>query len=143
MTNDIVKRIAKGLDGIKYSDDLPGDIEKLAKDNNIVIVYGESDDLVEFRGAILDEVSGFAAITIKLDGNGIIGNECADDFCPYFEKIWKKAKFSIIPTFNKFWTFETNIPHEFFFTYEGDEAHCQGIVFNLDDLKELKNENLS
>lgn len=43
---------------------------QLAKDNGIVIVYGASDDLMEFEGAIYDEGGCFDGGTVYFDCTG-------------------------------------------------------------------------
>ncbi len=48
---DEIKKICDGIDGTKYIRDVPEEAKKLAKDNNIIIVVGGSDDLMYCYGA--------------------------------------------------------------------------------------------
>ncbi len=48
---NILEKIKKICDGIEYSRDIPEEAEQLAKDNNIVVIVGGSDDLMYCYGA--------------------------------------------------------------------------------------------
>ena len=106
---------------------------QIAKDNGFVIVYGASDDLMEFDGAIADEGGCFDGGKVYFDKNGVSqdGTERAN----MIEALWcdediKDENGELIT-----WTYKTDIPHETFMIYEDDESYCRGIVFSLNDLK--------
>jgi hypothetical protein len=48
---EILNRIKELCDGIQYSRHIPEDAEKLAKENNVVVIVGGSDDLMYCYGA--------------------------------------------------------------------------------------------
>lgn len=48
---EILNRIKELCDGIQYSRDIPEDAKKLAKENNVVVILGGSDDLMYCYGA--------------------------------------------------------------------------------------------
>ena len=124
------KELAQKLDGREYGKEITKEEEALAKENNLVVVYGASDDLVEIVGALSDE---FGDHNIAFNKKGFIKNECDDDDCPYFKEKLKSAK-TIKAIWNKdgySWIYKTNIPHATFEILEGDEKYCRGIVFNL------------
>ena len=53
------KDIAERLNGIEYAHTFYSEVAEVetdAKQHAIVIVYGESDDLMEFEGAVRDEL---------------------------------------------------------------------------------------
>ena len=50
------KELAEKLNGRAYGDSFD-DVKQEAKESGLVIVYGASDDLMEFDGAIYDEVA--------------------------------------------------------------------------------------
>jgi hypothetical protein len=53
---EISKVIQEKLDKISYNDiEKQKEIFELAKQNNILIIYGSSDDLIELRGIVYDE----------------------------------------------------------------------------------------
>ncbi len=51
-----IETIAKSLDGSAYPFEPPAETQRVAKEFGIVIVFGASDDLMEFRGAVRDEL---------------------------------------------------------------------------------------
>lgn len=137
------KQLAARLDGNEYGEEIYGIEEKEAESNGLVVVFGYSDDCVEFRGAINDELGCFGGAEIPLTRNGILQAPRCDgydmtDCCPYYEKEKAKAK-KIIVKWNDgdgpAWTYETDIPHYTFDVYEDGEVFCRGIVFDMIDLK--------
>lgn len=139
MENVTAKELAKMLDGAEYGlDDCAKEIE-LAKENGLVIVYGASDDLMEFCGAIYDEADVYGGRTVRINKTGVVNQmagECA--LCPFYREAM--AKFRAIkavwcPEGTDFtWIYETDIPHEVFRVLEDGEHYCLGIVFSIDDL---------
>ena len=64
--------IAAQLNNIEYPCRIDDSIIEQAKANNIVIVFGASDDLIEFRGAINDE-NGIGEEDVTLiDNEGVL-----------------------------------------------------------------------
>lgn len=132
----IEKEVADMLNNIEYDEEIREDILKYAKENGAVIVFGASDDLMEFRGAIEDEVSCNDGCCIHIDGNGLVQNKCKDEDCPYFEEkllhtktiegIWDSEGYS--------WIYTTEIPHETFEMLEDGQKYCRGIVFSMDKI---------
>ena len=128
------------LNGREYLEEISEDIEKklLAK-TGLVIVFGGSDDSMEFRGAIEDEVGCYNGGVAYLNSNGLIENHCDDDDCPYYNDQIKRAMtiealWCAEPDIC--WTYKTSIPHSTFLVMEDGEKFCRGIVFNLSDVKE-------
>lgn len=121
-----IKEFAKKINGREQG--YPQFSEKeirTAKRNGFVIVYGNSDDLIEFDGAIQDEYSCFGGgkISFGLDNENVIEalwcNESALD-----------EKGNVI-----FWSYKTEILHETFMIYKYGESYCRGIVFCISDVK--------
>ena len=135
------KELAVKLNDSQYDhiESLVSFISKLAKNNGLVIVYGASDNLMEFRGAIYDEFPCYEGGTAYLNKDGLISNEYDDPDCPYYEKLKSKATFKIEAKWsdNKeyIWIYKTSLPHETFDIWEGDEKYCRGIVFSIDNLE--------
>lgn len=123
------KELESNLDGIEYGNlvNFNSDAKEIferAKENNLVVVFGASDDLMEFRGAIDDESDCYNGGFTYLDKNGIT----EDSFRPdRIDAIWCKNDVA--------WTYETEIPHETFKVMEDGEVYCIGIVFSIKDLK--------
>jgi len=137
------KELAALLNGREIDDEITEAESKRAKENNLVVVYGASDDLMEFEGAIYDEMGAYQGTTVRLNKNGIV--DCPRDAdrdicyenCPYFHQVLKSAKTikAIWGERNIDWTYETDIPHETFDIMEDGEVYCRGIVFSMDDLQ--------
>lgn len=130
------KEIAAILDGMGYGVDLPAASVLGAKRNGIVIVFGAGDDLMEFRGAIEDEVVCFDGGITYLDKNGLVQNECDNEDCPYLQEkvLYTKAIRAIWDSESYLWMYETDIPHETFDILEEGQKYCRGIVFSMGDL---------
>lgn len=129
--------IAAQLNGSEYPLRISKDISEAAKLAGVVIVYGASDDLMEFDGAIHDEIGAHEGATAYLTKDGLLQNECEDEDCPHFAKmkasaatieaLWDNAGYS--------WTYKTSIPHATFEVVEYGEKYCRGAVFNLADVR--------
>ena len=131
--------LAKQLNGRQIGAEISSEESKAAAEAGLVVVYGASDDLVEFAGAIDDERGGPGDLLLTKQG---LLEEHEDDyceckFCGYkdakkqahtIEAFWCKDK-----TYS--WTYRANtIPHASFDILEGTEKYCRGIVFALKSL---------
>lgn len=143
------KELAKLLNGRQYNSEITNNEEKLAKQNGLVVVFGASDDLTEFRGAINDEKGHYEGGNIYLTKSGKIIN--ADDVdgdddaiqakCKrsknVIEAVWcpEKSKYSELGDFrNVSWLINASFPSERFNIMEDGEIYCIGMVFSLSDL---------
>ncbi len=137
------KELAEMLDRREVGEEIEWGEEQDIKDAGLVVVYGYSDDNVEFCGAINDEVGSYNGGTVYLTKNGILDGpacSCAEDCeCPYFAKEREKAR-TIQAVWHDeggpCWTFETDIPHETFTIMEDGAPWCIGIVFSMADLED-------
>ena len=131
-----VKEYAKMLNGRQY--DYPQFTEdeiQIAKENGFVIVYGASDDLMEFEGAIRDEAGCFDGGFVWFNERGLTEGELGQETDRCIEAVWcdmerKDASGNTIT-----WTYKTDIPHEAFMIYDDGEPYCEAIVFSIDDIK--------
>ncbi len=137
--------LASILNGRAYGHEISPDECKKALENRLVVVFGQSDDLLEFRGAIDEEVSAWEGATVAIDQEGIqdldeCRNECECKNCSRIRAIFKKSASNIraiwcesspgIP-----WTIESEVPSFPFVILEKGEPFCRGAVLSLDDLK--------
>lgn len=128
-----IKEFAKSISGKEYGyPQFTKEEIKTAKENGFVIVYGASDDLMEFEGAVREEIGCYDGGTAWIKGDGV-----NDTPIVVREKsikaIWCGGETDDCG--NKItWTYETEIPHETFMIYEDGEPYCRGIVFNINDL---------
>jgi len=127
--------MAKLLDGREYLREISEKEEAMAKENGLVIVFGYSDDNVEFRGAINEEVGCYDGTTVYLTEYDELLRECNDINCPHNE--WERRKCRTIeviwcPPDGGSWAYETEIPCAKFNIYREEELYCVGIVFDVD-----------
>jgi len=127
---------AARINGNEYRHEIPPGLAQVLKDAGLVAVYGASDDLMEFEGAIRDEVGCYDGGIAYLTGAGMLSNDCDNDDCPHFAKM-KEAATTIQAKWNDrgfSWTYETKIPHAKFVIKEDGDTYCEGIVFALADV---------
>lgn len=134
------KSVAEALNNCEYGKEIPAGAEAQIKAAGLVVVFGASDDLMEFHGAINDEVGCYNGGSAKVDQAGLLPDrknvEGDDELREYFKReplavsidaIWAaEAGYS--------WTFRTTIPHETFEVVEDGAPYCRGIVFALADV---------
>ena len=133
--NTITEKLAEMLDGLQYPEEPSDEIITLAKENNCVIVFGSSDDLMEFRGSIYDELSAWGGTNAYLTKDGLFDSDCE---CKYAQQVKQSCKTIIAVWDDKerdcSWSYKTDIPHTEFKVMEDNEVYCYGIVFLLDNL---------
>lgn len=124
------KELAEKLDGRAYGDSFD-DVKQEAKESGLVIVYGASDDLMEFDGAIYDEGGCFDGGRVYFDRNGV--NQEGEERANWIDAVWCDGmnRDGLPAT----WTYETEIPCERFDIWEDGEIYCVGLVFSIEDLK--------
>ena len=134
------EEFAARINGREYGRELTSLEAKQAKELGLVIVYGASDDLMEFEGAICDDVDCYRGGTAYLDKYGLWESKCEDDDCPYAEKERDKCKTirAVRCKDDIAWTYETDIPHATFDIIEDDIIYCRGIVFHMDELGKMR-----
>ena len=130
------KELAAKLNGREYWQ------VRQAKEAGLVVVFGASDDLIEFRGAIRDE--GDVPGDVLIDTKGVLpswdsASESEESAQEYFERKPKarmiKALFAKEGSYT--WTYKTDIPHETFEIVKDGELYCRGIVFNIGEISPL------
>lgn len=134
------KDLAALLNGREYGSEITKAEETAAKESGLVVVLGQSDDIMEFRGAVDGEVDCYNGGIAYVDKNGIYEapdncdecNECSfvterRNACATISAIWCKNEYP--------WSYHTGIPHETFEIMEDGEKYCRGIVFSLGDLR--------
>lgn len=135
------EQLAAQLSGIEYPAhrSITPEHVRAAADAGLVILYGASDDLMEFDGAVREEISCNDGGTAWVDGLGILPDrdtlESDAEIAEYMarrrsatpiEALWcKEDGYS--------WTYSTSIPHATFEVVEDGEPYCRGIVFALAD----------
>lgn len=133
------EELAAKLNGREYRNELTTEEAAAAKAAGLVVVYGYSDDNMEFEGAIRDEIGCYEGGTAYLTSAGLLQNDCDDDRCPHFKRLKEKAA-TIEAVWSESsdspaWTYKTDIPHATFEIIEDGSPFCRGIVFALADVK--------
>ena len=136
------EELAAQLNGIEYPAHraITKDHIAAAKEAGLVIVYGASDDLMEFEGASREEIGCYGGGTALVDLQGVLPDRDTlggdDEIAEYvarkkgaktIEALWCKE-----PGYS--WTYRTDIPHATFEVMDDGEHYCRGIVFSLTDL---------
>lgn len=141
--------LAALLNGRTYGNEITKEEAAAAKEAGLVVVFGYSDDNVELRGAIDDEIGAFDGTTFKLDGagvlptfKGLVEREAEElEFADYFERrdgTWE-VKAAWNGAHGQFaWTFTTDVPHLTFDITDDGEPFCRGMVIDLADIVVLE-----
>lgn len=134
MTKD---ELAGLLNGCTYRNEIGPATARRAKAAGLVVVFGASDDLMEFRGAIDEEISCYGGTTVSLTSSGLLPS-CDNEDCPYMAKAAKEAA-TIDACWceddnPRGWSYRTKIPHIPFDVFEDGMIECRGIVFALADV---------
>lgn len=135
------KELAALLNGRQYREEITPEEVSQARADGLVVVYGASDDLMEFDGAISDEIGAYEGCIVYVDAKGPIplwsnlDHHDKDEMREYFQREGKGRKIEAVWDSEGYsWTYCTDIPHEAFEILEGEDKYCRGIVFALSDL---------
>ena len=135
--------LAEALSGREYGGEITKDECALAKQYGLVVIFGYSDDNVELRGAIHDEIGMYEGGDVYLHAGGIVTDPSGGD-CGHCgertlaqrakaERIkcaWGESVFA--------WHIEpAKIPFAPFEIMEGGEKFCRGIVISVSDLPKI------
>jgi len=134
------EQLAAKLTGREYPFEMTKAEIAEAKAAGLVVVYGASDDLMEFEGAINDECyppndGGDVFVTAEgpLEGH----EDCECKWCGFAEAKKKAKKIEALwcKEGDYSWTYKTAIPHDNFEIVEDGKPYCRGIVFDIASLK--------
>lgn len=130
-----IKEFANSISGKEYGyPQFTKEEIETARKNGFVIVYGYSDDLMEFEGAIQDEGGCFDGGRVYFSKTEVCQNSEEEKNYPnWINAVWDRDEDENGNMIT--WTYETEIPHETFMIYEDGEPYCRGIVFGIDDVK--------
>lgn len=124
-----LKEFAKRITESEFNDkpyrNFPKELAQEAKEKGIVVVYGQSDDLMEIEGALYDEFCCYGGETFFFNKNGNAVKELTKNI---IQAIWDS------PNSEWTWSYKTTIQHETFEMYDDGEKYCLGFVFYKKDL---------
>lgn len=133
------EQLAAQLNGREYGNEITTEEENIAHLNELVVVFGYSDDCTEFRGIMYEELG---AGEIEFTKGCVFKSEDDDEVLEKYgnpvtfntiEAIWnpRDSQGNIYAS----WAYKTEIPHVTFDIIEEGELYCRGIVFSINDLK--------
>lgn len=137
------EQLAAKLTGIEYPPDrhITKETKAAAKAAGLLIVYGLSDDLMEFDGAFTDEVGASDGTVAYIDAVGVLDRGQIDDgddeeIADFVNRKRAARKIEALwdPGDGYSWKFQTDIPHATFEIVEDGGPYCRGIVIDLADL---------
>lgn len=137
------RELSEELNGREIGDEITTQEAKAVKAAGLVVVYGASDDLIEFEGAISDEYGASEGSIFKIDAGGVfpdfdggsVDHDDIDIMRDWFARE-RTPKGEITARWSNgeaSWVYETSIPHATFDIFEDGDLYCRGIVFALTD----------
>lgn len=127
------EQLAEQLNGNEYGSEHTKEQALLAKKNGLVIVYGQSDDLIEFEGAVYDEVGMYEGGEITI--NSGVAPEFTEDGDITDSLNLIRADWAPDETLS--WRLTANFPFAKFVVNEDGEPYCEGFVFDIKDLNRV------
>lgn len=136
------EQLAAMLNGREYGAEITKAEAMQAKTDGLLVIYGASDDLVEFDGAFCDEASAYEGAVVRVYPEGILQawedleKDDEDDVEGYFAD--KKRSIQVTADWDTqgySWVIETDIPHATFEIMDDGEKYCRGIVIAVSDIK--------
>lgn len=147
------ERLAEIINGREYREEVTPEIEQVAKASNLVIIYWYSDDWVELRWAINDELWAYnwtdfiiekswkCIATIDQVEEMLDDSDIEYDTKEILNKIYKehleKNSTEVVASYDEdwySWVIKTDCPHSTFEIMEEWEKFCKWIVINLNDI---------
>lgn len=127
------------LTGREYGKEMLKEEEMQAKAAGLIVIFGASDDLMEFRGFV--DYERRAPTIALIDSKGLLpfrediehDDEALKDYfarAPLVravDALWAKEE-------GYSWTYRTVVPHATFEIVDGGEPYCRGIVIDVADL---------
>lgn len=144
------EEFAKLLNGREYGMEITKDEERIAKESGLIVIFGYSDDNVELRGALRDEICAFegACFVIAKAGDKVVVSQNPKFYREIddLEAIALEPEIYALNNKNKFkavwypselkcsWLIKTEVPHATFDIFEDGELFCRGVVIEFADL---------
>ncbi len=137
------EELASRLNGREYRSEITRDEAKEAAINGLIVIYGYSDDNVEFDGALRDEVGCFGSVKIQVArvGGKLSLVEPHDDDAAYIKRGWSPptVAFSVNAEwcpegFEGGWRITPSVPFASFDIMEDGGLFCRGAVIDERDL---------
>lgn len=141
------EEFARLLDGREYGDEMSEEENELAAENRLFVFFGYSDDNLEIKGIIDDEIGAYEGIeiciakTVNTPYWSIVNEEMkaiANNFVKNLKNFVVKALWCP-DDLDTSWLITTDVPHATFDIMEDDDLFCRGIVVSESDVLEFLN----
>lgn len=132
------EELANRLDGCECGEEMSATDKSDAKESGLVVIFGYSDDNVEFRGAIEDELGCFGGATILIHQEGVLDgdHECHCEYCSF--KSIKNGCLKLHAYWDDdagySWAYKISVPSASFDVMERGGKFCRGIIIDLESL---------
>lgn len=126
------------LTGREMGSEMAKEEELQAKAAGLIVIFGASDDLMEMRGFVCNEIG--APTDALIDAKGLLPNrDSIDDdtsLKDFFarEPLARTVEALWCAEDGYSWTYRTTVPHATFEIVEGGEPYCRGIVIDVANL---------
>ena len=148
------EQLAELLNGNEYRNEMTKEQEHIAKENNLLVLFGASDDLLEMRGAIYDEAGAWEVgeYALVLDGelytdeeentyHKAIGNtvlSLSDEYDNGDNPRLIRAEWCPDDHQALSWRISAHMPCASFTINEDGEPYCEGIVIDIDEIPAIR-----
>ena len=135
-----IEQLAEQINGREYRNEINREEEEQAKESGLVVLFGASDDLIELRGAINDEVCLYDGGEFFIDREGIVPAwENIDHSNIEEARAFFARESDMRVTVDARWDYEDYSwfisvnarPFAVFDIMEDGEKYCRGCVFKL------------
>lgn len=139
--------LAAKLNGREYTNEMTDAEAKEARNNGLLVIFGASDDLVEFRGTTNDEADANGGTTIYILGGKVLPglpDKDSEEWATLMTygvlaAAQERYKTALVVTAHwcagrdYSWTYSTDAPHATFdiMDVDGIDKYCRGIVLNM------------
>lgn len=141
------EQLAQSLNGRQYGNEITKEEKQSAKESGLVVVFGASDDLMEFEGAISEELGAYNGAEalifknvdkrwdVRLDEElNEIRELMMDKRLPFNLTAYKVESKWCPDDFEGSWLMATTLPHAMFDIMEDEQLYCRGVVIDLNEL---------
>lgn len=140
-----IHEFAARLNGREYGSEMSRAEEAEAKQLGLLVVYGYSDDNIELRGIIDDEVAAYDGTDFRIDAKGL-RRSWNDIDCPTEQEAREFFARESLPTVHirakwggeRSWTITADVEYAEFLIMEDGEEFCRGIVIDGSKLRPPK-----
>lgn len=145
------EKLAEMLDGRDITREYDIPTWRDVQGAHLVVLFGHSDDLIEVRGAVHDEIDSYEGSQFALilagekidDGENSIIVETpsvlplSEDYDQSNNPRLITARYGSVENAVADWEFETAMPHATFMLFLKGRPFCKGIVIDLDEISPI------